>query len=91
MKILYTTLLLAFSTSALATTPAEYGQYTKDNWSFVKQEAQNNKAPVPSEQAYTRMTERDENSINHNGGKIIRYDSEGRVYYDYSEGNSMQK
>ena len=58
---------------------------------WVKQEAQNTKAPVPSEAAYTRMTERDENSINHNGGKIVRYDSEGRVYSDYSEGNTVQK
>ncbi len=91
MKTFYTALLIAFSASALATTPAQYGQYTKDDWAFVKQEAQNTKAPVPSEAAYTRMTERDENSINHNGGKIVRYDSEGRVYSDYSEGNTVQK
>ncbi len=90
MKTLYTVLLLIVSGTTLATTPAEYGQYVQDSWERVCEEAKLNKAPVPSKAAWEKMTQRDESSIDHNGGKIIRYQDQGRVYYDYSENNAVK-
>ena len=85
MKILCTAILMALSASALATTPAQYGQYIQDNWMCVKKEAMLNKKPIPSKSAYEQMTQRDENSINYNGGRIVRYPDDNKVYYDYSD------
>ena len=85
MKIFSPALFLLLSVSALATTPAQYGQYIQDNWVCIKEEALLNKKPIPSKAAYEQMTQRDENSINYNGGKIVRYPNGNIVYYDYSD------
>ena len=77
--------LLVMSTAALATTPAQYGQNTQDDWNRVKQEASLNKSPTPSQSAYEQKTQRDESSLEHNGGKVLHYDNDSRVYYKYSD------
>ena len=82
MKTIYTILLLTFITNLSAAPQNEPN--TETDWSRVKQEARENKAPVPSPQNYDEMTKRDQYSTKYNSGGNRPYQDISNSY-DYSE------
>ncbi len=83
MKMIYTILLLTLISTVCAAAPQKESG-TETDWSRVRQEARENKAPVPSSQSYDEMTKRDQYSAKYNNGGNRPYQNISNSY-DYSE------